>query len=98
MIIDARRRRLLYRASHRGMKEMDLILGRFAEASLVAMPDEALAAFEALIEVPDQQLYDWITGKERAPAGHETAVMADLQRFCAATRGLASEAGGSTRS
>ena len=57
-----RRRRLRFRAWHRGMKEMDLILGTFADRNLADMSDEELAAFEQLVEIPDGDLLSWISG------------------------------------
>ncbi|MGH6916010.1 MAG: succinate dehydrogenase assembly factor 2, partial [Geminicoccales bacterium] len=57
---DARRKRLRYRAWHRGTKEMDLLLGRFADAQLAGMTPAQLDAFEALLCESDPDLYDWI--------------------------------------
>ena len=57
-----RRRRLRFRAWHRGMKEMDLILGTFADSHLAHMSEEELTAFEQLIEMPDGDLLSLITG------------------------------------
>jgi antitoxin CptB len=48
-----RRRRALWRATHRGSKEMDFLLGRFAEREVEAMDGAEIAAFERLIEMPD---------------------------------------------
>jgi len=48
-----RRRRALWRATHRGSKEMDFLLGRFAEQSLDGMNAAEIAVFERLIEAPD---------------------------------------------
>ena len=58
---DPRRRRALYRAVHRGTKEMDWLLGRFAERHLDAMSETALAEFEILLSMPDPELQDWLT-------------------------------------
>ena len=66
--IDIRRRRLLFRAEHRGFKEADLVIGGFARAHLPGMDTPALDEFEALLEMPDQDLYAWIVGREAAPA------------------------------
>jgi antitoxin CptB len=56
---EIRRRRAAYRASHRGTKEMDFILGRFAEAHLAGMTDGELDDFERLIAMPDPVLAQW---------------------------------------
>ncbi len=60
----ARRRRCLYRAEHRGTKEMDWLLGQFAADQLPHADTAALAAWEELVQIPDPQLYDWIMGHE----------------------------------
>jgi antitoxin CptB len=57
---EARLKRLKYRAWHRGFKEADLILGPFADAYADAMDEALLEDFEALLQAPDQDLYDWI--------------------------------------
>ena len=55
--LDDRRKRLLFRCWHRGTREMDLILGRFADAEIADLSDIELAQLEHLIEVPDPDLY-----------------------------------------
>src|SRR5260370_21966268 len=60
--LDDRRKRLLFRCWHRGTREMDLILGRFADAELAGLTDGELAQLEHLIEVPDPDLYAALTG------------------------------------
>lgn len=57
--IDILRKRLLYQSQHRGMKEMDLMLGGFAEQALQNMTLEALVEFEEFLAFPDQDLYGW---------------------------------------
>jgi len=58
---------------------MDLILGRYVDERLASLDGERLAMLEALIEVPDRDLYGWITGGEPVPAEHDNAVMAELK-------------------
>jgi antitoxin CptB len=55
--LDDRRKRLLFRCWHRGTREMDLILGRFADAEIAGLTDAEVAQLEHLIEVPDPDLY-----------------------------------------
>jgi antitoxin CptB len=55
--LDDRRKRLLFRCWHRGTREMDLLLGRFADAEISGLTDEELTQFERLIEVPEPDLY-----------------------------------------
>ena len=78
---DLRRKRLLFRSWHRGTREADLILGSFAERHLAAFDDARLAAYEALLDVSDAELFDWITGREPPPARHDTEVMQLLLAF-----------------
>lgn len=54
------RKRLAYHSWHRGTRENDLILGRFADAHLETMSDSELSAYETLLDQTDAQLYDWI--------------------------------------
>jgi antitoxin CptB len=60
--LDDRRKRLLFRCWHRGTREMDLILGRFADIEISALSDGDLAVLERLLEVPDPDLYAALTG------------------------------------
>ena len=69
--LDDRRKRLLFRCWHRGTREMDLILGRFADAEIACLADDDLTQLERLIEVPDPDLYAALTGN--APLAPEYA-------------------------
>ena len=62
-----RLKRLTMRSQRRGIREMDLILGPFAEAHLAAMIDDDLVLYEALLAENDQDLYRWVTGAASAP-------------------------------
>ena len=79
--LDVRRRRILFRSWHRGLREMDLIMGRFADAEIGTMSDADLDAFELLIEVPDSDLFDWITGEAATPSNYDTPVFRRLRAF-----------------
>ncbi len=79
--LDARRKRLLFRSWRRGVREMDLIVGRFADAHIETFDDTALDDFERLIEVPNAELYAWVTGEVRAPAERDSAVLRALVAF-----------------
>lgn len=63
----ARLKRMRMRSWRRGTKEMDLILGPFADTHLDGMDGPALDLFDALLEENDQDLYPWITGAAPAP-------------------------------
>ena len=79
--LDERRRRLLFRAWRRGVREMDLIVGRFADARIEAFSDAELDAFERLIEIPNAELYAWIVGNDPVPAEQDTPVLRQLIAF-----------------
>ena len=79
--LDERRRKLLVRAWRRGVREMDLIVGRFADAHIDTFDAAGLDDFERLIEAPNSDLYAWVTRSERAPAPYNTAVLASLIAF-----------------
>ena len=66
--IETRIKRAAYRAHHRGTKELDLLLGRFADAELGRLGDADLAAFEELLELPDPEIDRWIRGEQAPPA------------------------------
>ncbi len=76
--LDERRRRILFRAWRRGVREMDLIMGRFADAHLPTMNEDELAEFERLLEVPDPQVVAWIIGGEHPPREFDTPLFARL--------------------
>ena len=78
--LDARRKRLRFRAWHRGMREMDLVLGPFADAAVAKFTEGEIAQFEALMEAPDPDVYSWITGAAPIPANFDTAL---FRRLCA---------------
>ena len=62
-----RRKQMLYRANHRGIKEMDIILGGYADAHIMAMPASALDDFERILSQLDRDLLMWFTGEEPVP-------------------------------
>ena len=76
-----RRRRVAFRAWHRGTREMDLILGRFADAHVPALDDPALDRLEALMEEADPDLYNWISGKIEPPRDIDRALLAEVRAF-----------------
>jgi antitoxin CptB len=76
--LDERRRRILFRAWRRGGREMDLIMGRFADAYLATMSEAELAEFERLLDLPDPQVLVWIIGGEPPPRELDTPLFARL--------------------
>lgn len=70
-----RRKRLKFRSWHRGTKELDLLLGPFADACLDAFDATLLAEYEALLEQPEPDLYDWIMGRATPPPSVRSSVL-----------------------
>ncbi|KRE12923.1 hypothetical protein ASE66_20805 [Bosea sp. Root483D1] len=79
--LDPRRRKILFRAWHRGMRETDLIMGRFADAQIGALSEAELDEFERLIEVLDRDLLSWITGEADVPENYDSDVFRRLKAF-----------------
>jgi antitoxin CptB len=79
--MDDRRKKLKFRAWRRGFREIDLILGGFADRRLADLDEAGLAAFERLLEAPDQEVYDWITEQAPAPAEFDTPTLALIRAF-----------------
>lgn len=66
-INEPKRKKLHFRAWHRGMREMDLILGPFADDNIGKLDAASLDEFEELMDVNDQELYRWIIGENAVP-------------------------------
>lgn len=79
--LDTARKRLLFRSWHRGTRELDLLLGRFAERNLPTFSRRQVELYEALLEYGDNDLYDWMAGREQPPAALEHDVMKLLINF-----------------
>jgi antitoxin CptB len=73
--IDRRRERLRFRSWHRGTREIDLLLGSFADARIASFSDAELDMFEAILSLNDPDLYNWITGAEPIPAEDDSPVL-----------------------
>ncbi len=70
-----RKRRILWRARHRGMKETDLLFGRLAEEVLDDLDEQGVADFEALLDVPDTVFLSWMSGAEEIPLAFRGPLM-----------------------
>ncbi len=79
--LDHRRKKLLYRATYRGFKEADLLIGGFAKTHIAAMSESDLDEFEALLKLNDRDLYAWATGKVEPPANVQGPVLEKLRAF-----------------
>jgi antitoxin CptB len=76
-----RRRRLRFRVWHRGMREVDLVLGRFADAHLADLDERELASFEALLDVPDPEVLAWVTGETEVPPDADSPLLRRILAF-----------------
>lgn len=81
MTHDIRLKRLAYRAHHRGFKEADLLVGQFADAHLATMSESELDEFERVLELIDQDIYDWYLGRAPVPADAQSGVLTRLMAF-----------------
>ncbi|HEY2068046.1 MAG TPA: succinate dehydrogenase assembly factor 2 [Rhizomicrobium sp.] len=79
---EARRKRLLFRAQRRGFKEVDLIFGTFAAAELAGLSEPELDQFEALLDAPDQRVYEWLRGVDAPDAQYDTPLFHRMKALC----------------
>jgi antitoxin CptB len=79
--LDERRRRLLFRSWHTGIREVDLVMGPFADARIAILSESELDAYEQLLAAPSPKLLSWVMG-ESAPDGvHDGAFFEQLRQF-----------------
>src|SRR5437764_9976950 len=78
---EVRRRRIRFRAWHRGTREMDLLMGGFADAMLAGLNDAELDQFEHLLDLPDPLVFAWLAGLEGVPAEEDTALLKKVRAF-----------------
>jgi antitoxin CptB len=79
--IEARRRRALFRSWHRGMREMDILMGRFADAHMAVLSACELDDYERLIDAQDRDIFGWLTGEMDIPPAYDTPVFRKLRAF-----------------
>lgn len=80
-MLQTRRRKLTFRAWRRGFKEMDLIMGQFADQHVPSMTETELEEFERLLATPDWEVYAWITGDKIVPPNYAGPVLDRLLSF-----------------
>lgn len=80
--MDDRRKKLRFRAWRRGFREIDLILGGFADRHLARLDEGGLDAFERLLDAPDQEVYAWIVGQAEPPVECDTPTLAMIRADC----------------
>lgn len=78
--IENRRKRLIFRSWHRGTREMDLIMGSFAQSHVPGMDADALTQYEALLNVPDPDLYEWYSGQKEVQGFPDCVVLTQFLR------------------
>jgi antitoxin CptB len=79
--LDERRRKLLFRSWHRGTREADLIMGRFADAHIGSLDPAELDEFEHLLDALETDLLSWITGLSEIPREQDTAMFRRVRDF-----------------
>jgi antitoxin CptB len=79
--LESRRKRLLWRASHRGLREMDLLLGGFAQTHIERFSETELDELETIIGLPDQELMGWLLGGVPVPQRQATATLKALLNY-----------------
>ncbi|HEY8031098.1 MAG TPA: succinate dehydrogenase assembly factor 2 [Methylocella sp.] len=79
--LETRRRRILFRSWHRGTREMDLILSRFADAEIAGLCESELDDYERLLEAPDRDVFSWVTGEAETPSLYDTTVLRKIRAF-----------------
>lgn len=79
--MDARRRKLTFRAWRRGFREMDLLMGAFADEHMAELDEDGLAEFERLLAVPDWEVFAWLVGQKPVPENHRGPVLDRLIAF-----------------
>ena len=79
--LDPRRRRLLFRSWHRGIREADLIMGRFADTHIGDLNEAELDQYEHLLEAQEQDLLSWIVGQAEIPPDQDTPMFRRVRDF-----------------
>ncbi len=76
-----RRKRLLWRATHRGIKEMDLILGGFVMRNIESFSNPELDQLERIMDIPDQEMLGWATKQQTIPPEHASPLLLKMLEF-----------------
>ncbi|MDP3525810.1 MAG: succinate dehydrogenase assembly factor 2 [Hoeflea sp.] len=79
--LDPRRRRILVRAWRRGIREMDLVIGGFADAEIASLNDTELDELELLMAAEDADIFRWVTGEEAVPERFRTAMFERMRAY-----------------
>ena len=79
--MNPRRKKLLFHSQHCGMKENDILLGRFAAETIMCLSESEMDAFEALLRETDNDIYNWVTEREPVPMRLDHAFVEKLIMF-----------------
>ena len=79
--LEPRRKKALFRSWHRGTKEMDFVLGSYADAHIAGLSEADLVDYEHLLDVSDRELFAWVVGTEPVDPIHDTAVWRSIHAF-----------------
>jgi len=79
--ISIKRKQLIFRSWHRGAKEIDLMLGKFADAHIPQFDARQLAAYERFLKNSDPDIFNWMTGQEPVPPSEDNDVVSLLREF-----------------
>ncbi len=84
--IDKKRKRLIFRSWHRGTREMDIIMGSFADNHIAKFSEQQLDTYNEILSVPDPDIYNWICEREQPPANMRSDVLTMLLNYDTAKR------------
>lgn len=84
--LENKRKRLLFRSWHRGTKEMDQILGSFANQNIPKFTAEELVEYERVLDNSDPEMYDWICGRAEVPDDKQSPILEKLLNYDYATQ------------
>jgi antitoxin CptB len=76
--LDPRRKRIIWRATHRGIREMDIVVGTFVKQRIASAGEADLAELERILEIPDQDLMAWMTGALPVPADQTSELLEEM--------------------
>lgn len=79
--ISIMRKKLIFRSWHRGTREIDLLLGRFADAKIPELDEGELVLYDRFLNNSDPDIYSWLTGQEPVPPAEDNAVVQTLLAF-----------------
>lgn len=79
--MDERRRKIQFRAWRRGFRELDLLMGSFADQHLAELSEADIDEFERLLDVPDWDVYAWISGNKEAPENYKSPLLDRMKQF-----------------